>query len=607
MLPMVNIGRVSARHIQILKPSPPEGLFPRGDRILVMAEVTGDIPQPVTMHVRYTDKTAEEIPLLALGNKRFSTEIVAKSDFRYRIASGKALTRYYHIRTSPRPRVVSFNKICHFPPYLHRRPVTIRENHGNISLPQGSRLELEVIADQPVRDVKLIFPNQPPAVMKKISPQRWKTSLSIRHNLTYTVHLVSESNGFDNHFSPLYEIRIRPDQRPHTELIYPQHDTTISRSDIIRIIGKAGDDWGIAQYALQYQINNSPWNTIPLTPKHFKPQKRLSIQYAWDLSSLDLQAGDILAMRLAATDLKGLQGFSATRTFTIAGIDLTAHITPDIAPLLKLYNLLRRHHTLVKSTLSAAGLSPSPHMSINHLSTIIKQLSTLNQQTIQNIDHNALETPHPRFAADLQIIRETIFRAGWDMLMKNMIELDTGPEQHPHLQTNALAAAIRQYQKTVQELIEQTSTFIEYWQLRRFYSGILCLAREQAELTAQMDRIIATEATTKQSLADKKIAVERIRRRQVTLLRLLRRHLMPILKKLPRLLDASNQKKRNATPIHYIQEMEKLTGELMANPTPPLPGYFIAEFFANTSFKHRLTTAKHPTIDFKWQHAPAPG
>ena len=78
---------------------------------------------------------------------------------------------------------------------------------------------------------------------------------------TYRVHLVGAETGFENKFSPEYEIRAEPDLGAAGGARARRSRTSFfPRNEIVDVRGTASDDQGLAKVAQLVRINEGAWN-----------------------------------------------------------------------------------------------------------------------------------------------------------------------------------------------------------------------------------------------------------------------------------------------------------------------------------------------------------
>ena len=162
------------------------------------------------------------------------------------------------------------------------------------------------------------------------------------------MHLISNETGFDNKYSPKYEIAVNPDQAPRVKLTQPARNLLVPADEFIGILGEADDDLPLQRVELNLRINNGRWQRDILYPVNEEDpleQQAITIRHNLDLLKYTLSAGDRVKIKLVAFDLKGpeirlkhnravyhLRGFEASRIETIAAQSRIAEALRNSSP-----------------------------------------------------------------------------------------------------------------------------------------------------------------------------------------------------------------------------------------------------------------------------------
>ena len=322
--PTANIGRVSALRIEIVEPTNPEPVVPRGDPVTIVAELSDKSKHEVFLESTTPDAEPIIVKAEPVGRQRYAaTVLVAHEKLTYRVFAAKASTRQYTILSRRRPHVTKFHKTYHYPPYSRLKDKQITEATGDIKAIQSSSVDLSIEVDQPVnaaelqiqigekkQTVNLTASGTGPAQQALL-----RGKLDIVESGTYRVRLVAKETKFENKFAPNYEIVALPDLVPDVTLVKPAPNVILPPDSIVRLEGAAEDDLGLQNIEQLIRINKGPWNRIVLAND---PGKQQLVKKNWDLLPLELKPGDQVSTRLVATDLKGARGESLLSQITIS-------------------------------------------------------------------------------------------------------------------------------------------------------------------------------------------------------------------------------------------------------------------------------------------------
>ncbi len=326
LLPGANLARVSSVKINVVEPHPAELTVPQGDSVPLVVELTG--PRTATATLEIFSKTGgrERVAMNPAADGRFSASIqVGREDVEYRIRAHDAITRKFRLGAAARPHVVQFGKTYRFPAYTQLAPKQIAEPTGDLAAIEGTEVDLRIETDQPVTVAELAVEQGKAArviPLRRTQDTVFTATVPLSASGVYRVRLVAQGTQFENKFSPEYELRANPDLVPAVELETPKHDLIVPANDIVELTGTATDDLSIARVEQHFRVNDGKWTVLALPAK---PGAKVAIEHRWDLFQQGLEAGDTIAVKLVAFDLKGSKGESRPLqiTLTAAGFETT--------------------------------------------------------------------------------------------------------------------------------------------------------------------------------------------------------------------------------------------------------------------------------------------
>jgi hypothetical protein len=314
-LPGANLARVSRVQLELVQPSPAEGVVPFGETVPVRVLAAGARVDKAFLEVFSGAGGRQVSELNSEGNGAFTGVIpVGRGDVEYRVRAGDAMTRRLKMRALPRPRVTVFEKLYRMPAYAggERRVV---ESEGELSALEGTQVELRMETDVPVQKAWIEIGSEKGEIPLAVSGGRILTGgIGLRENSSYRVRLVAEETGFENKFSPTYLIRVVPDQVPQVEWLAPAKDVLLGPQEDLGLKARASDDVGVAAVMLLVRVNEGPW-----TEHAWGPGTDGLFEQRWDPVSAGAARGDMVTLKLKARDLRGAQSESRPLRVTIAG------------------------------------------------------------------------------------------------------------------------------------------------------------------------------------------------------------------------------------------------------------------------------------------------
>ena len=342
IMPGANIDRVSRIHVDILQPTPNSQMVAKDETVAVVVEISGGNVDEVILETFTADDEPKQQSMRARTDEQFAANIHVVEDVDYRILAGDAVTRKHSIAAKGRPKVDTFHKTYTYPEYSGLAHQTVTEDHGDIVVLEGTRAELELELDQPVKvaELRINAPNSDDVTTIPLARQnngRWAATVPVEEAAIYKIHLVSEETGFENIFSPRYEIRPVPDLIPRAGFVDQQEmNLLLPPNDILNLKGMAEDDLPVAALEQEISINGRDWIAIPLetTPAETETteadantsavevsRNRITSHWDWDLLGYKLKTGDQVSTRLVATDLKGNRGESVPLRIVVSAPD----------------------------------------------------------------------------------------------------------------------------------------------------------------------------------------------------------------------------------------------------------------------------------------------
>ncbi|MCX7818045.1 MAG: hypothetical protein N2652_02380 [Kiritimatiellae bacterium] len=320
-LPVANLARVSRARLDVVQPTPPDATVPLGDAVTIVVEAAGRRVAEAWLDTAAGGRRARS-RMKPIGAGRFAATIeTTDAQLLYRARGADAVTRWYRITALPPPQIAAFEKTYRPPEWLGRPVHTVRETAGDLEGVEGTRVDLCLESDQPLRaaELRLDLDGESRVVeLRPEDPRRWRTSLELVRPGLFQVRLVAADSGFENRDRPVWEIRVRPDQPPRVEIVEPAADRTATPDDVVRWAIEASDDHGLVALQRRVQVRRAGagWRNDG-APRACTGETAV-VTETTDLLALDLRPGDEVWVKYVATDLRGQTGESGVRRLMIA-------------------------------------------------------------------------------------------------------------------------------------------------------------------------------------------------------------------------------------------------------------------------------------------------
>jgi len=294
----------------------PKGLIAlRGTTVMIRAKAEGKALDGLMLAVWPEGSEPIRLSMVLQEGGNFTYRIAsAQSSFRYQAYHGRLASPVYTARIVDPPEVGKV-KLTLVPPDYTGLPTEVKEE-GNIEALKGTVVNLQAWATKGVREGKIIL-SQGNQLLLKIQDNLLIGSLLIFYPGTYSLH-VKDDLGFENPNPVHYQIRLLPDKYPEAEIISPAQDLEVSGAEVMPIVYLAKDDFGITSVRLTYQMGAKE-HSIGL--KNTDGRRAIGPEtYRWDLSALNLTAGDRVVYRLEVYDNDSFSGpkIGYSRAFSLS-------------------------------------------------------------------------------------------------------------------------------------------------------------------------------------------------------------------------------------------------------------------------------------------------
>lgn len=320
VLPFTQGGAVTRTEIREVTPGDAT-LLSRG-RLEVGVSLSGEIPPTVEMRYTTSDGRIQDESVVlrpeSEGLPRFRGVFAGENgngvlqDFSYRIVAGDAQSRSFRVSVH-QPPSASVNQVAlHFPEYMKLEDST--NVGGHIDGWEGAVAKISATADKPCQSAVLQFlndPQSPPtgeeATVHVANGTQLEATwtLNFRSDNTAPKHyrIVCRNEAGEVDPSPtVYNIAIKPDRPPEVVLLHPERDLTAAANAVIPLLVQAGDpDFELGYITL---LTEKDGQLLPRKQLSEGRQQRLTIKHDFELTPLNLKAGDEIEFWVEAFDNK---------------------------------------------------------------------------------------------------------------------------------------------------------------------------------------------------------------------------------------------------------------------------------------------------------------
>ncbi len=417
------------------------------------------ITNPRLQVVQFDDFSLEvkmlgkEIPAevyVETGNNTFRLEKKKLAEFAYtfrNVQSGTSFrlladgfySKEYFLNTVPNPVMTDFSVELDYPAYLGRKKEIIK-NTGDLLIPTGTRATWN-ITTQNTTEIRIGFTDST-YVLKNMESSDFTLKRRLNSSGTYAI---STGNRYlQSRDSVAYTIQVIPDQYPLIEAEEQRDSASYQR---IYFRGTVQDDYGLSKLQFRYRFlkreGQSVQEDLVANPVPFnKGLSQDQFFHFWDLSTIQLKAGDEIEYYFEVWDNDGVQGSKSARSvsnvFKAPSLQELAReneaqnkaLKDDMSESIKKAKELQKTlNDLHRDLLNKKNLDYEDRKKV---SDILKQQKELEQkveeiqkqQSLNKQQQNELRAPDPELAEKQKQLEELFEKLMTPEMKKMMEELE---------------------------------------------------------------------------------------------------------------------------------------------------------------------------------------
>lgn len=275
-----------------------------------------------TVDVKIEGKEIPAEAFIEIGNNTFRLEKENTTDFHFTFRNVQGNTGFrltadgfysddFMLNAVPNPVMVDFTVELDYPDYLGRKNEVIK-NTGDLLIPAGTRATWN-IGTQNTSELRIRFTDSTYTLA-----EGEKNAYTLKRRLqSGGAYVITTGNKFiHSKDSVSYTINVIPDQYPQIE-VEEQKDSTSYQRLFFR--GMVQDDYGLSKLQFRYRFLKREGESVneeaigaPLSFNTGLTQDQF--YHFWDLSSVNLKAGDELEYYFEVWDNDGVQGPKSARS-----------------------------------------------------------------------------------------------------------------------------------------------------------------------------------------------------------------------------------------------------------------------------------------------------
>ncbi|MFO0938494.1 MAG: hypothetical protein U0798_18475 [Gemmataceae bacterium] len=264
--PFASTQIVSKTRISITFPEDPNVSVTSGLPVVLQVMVDGRLPHPdapdrVRLMLRHNpeDPSYETVPFEPGSTSReFQLKVpeyLVQNGFWYKVAGGDGETQEYRVTVRPRPLATGFAVTYEYPAYLRMPKETT--DRPQIEAYRGTKVTLAVKTNRPLRDGRMSLEGIPdllPGAVTAEDPETIRYSWTVSESGSYRLFFTA-TDGETNADSPVYPIKVIPDNPPTITIAKPeQDDLPLPANGRVEIDATAQDDLGVAKLVIKSRL-----------------------------------------------------------------------------------------------------------------------------------------------------------------------------------------------------------------------------------------------------------------------------------------------------------------------------------------------------------------
>lgn len=283
---------------------------PRGDPLALRVRARGEVPDRVRIRLRY-GREAQRWNLAREGADLFVYEMAEVTEpFEFRVEGGDYRSGRYRVEVLERPEIERCRLTLSPPAYTRRPPRTIAEDLGEVSVPEGTRIDIEAVATKPLRAAWLETEGRRiQLAVAGEDPRRISGGYVPEAGGMATLGL-EDAEGVPPDRWVRFAVAPVPDRAPAVSARAKGAGSMILSRALIPLKVRATDDYGVTATGVAYEIaaEGAPPARGESPPEAAGEETELSRDLAFDLEPLRVPEDRRVDVKAFALDGDGIRG-----------------------------------------------------------------------------------------------------------------------------------------------------------------------------------------------------------------------------------------------------------------------------------------------------------
>jgi len=296
-----------------------------GDDVTVSAVRLGEKRDPVSIEWSTVPDIwrSERLEAGSAGEGEAELEVFGhtfeglQEDIVFRFESGGERTPAARITVERRPVINRISARLDHPPYTGLPPGTVETLTGKIAAPVGTKVTLTGETSRPVGSGTMVTASGDSSALAPTA-LGFTGSFEVGAGRDTVLVSVTGDNGLECEVPSRIPVVPIPDRPPSIEILAPDDGDLLPRSQKVRLVLRAADEYGLSAIRLYYMIERrgGDWKRVSIYSDGQAAVGRLEGPFDWSLEDERILPGDNVLFYLEARDNNAVSGPSAARTET---------------------------------------------------------------------------------------------------------------------------------------------------------------------------------------------------------------------------------------------------------------------------------------------------
>ncbi|PYR62672.1 MAG: hypothetical protein DMF88_26800 [Acidobacteria bacterium] len=217
----------------------------------------------------------------------------------YYVEAGAKRSQHFTIRVVDQPTVQQIKVTYHYPGWTGLKD-TVEERGGDLRALEGTKADLEVVTDRPLKDGLLALDDGRRIQLAGGENNRYRGAIQIDKDGAY--HVAALDQGQPVRLSEDFFIQARQATAPTVAITRPGTDYRASPIEEVTLAVHASDEFGLKSVDLHYSVNGGPEQKVPLRTRAGDKDATGSTMLA--LEDFKLVPGDVVSLYATASDAR---------------------------------------------------------------------------------------------------------------------------------------------------------------------------------------------------------------------------------------------------------------------------------------------------------------